>query len=169
MHRLKSIGHTSSVYLFSNAFSHPDFIEPPLDRQLRSRPRKGPPVAHNLDIYKKVHKLHQSAKWKMANISQANVNTRNHEIRTTHQEGRFDKEGMYRDFLYGNDRRLANTCGTVLFGMAIGIFFYTIDFLGSDKWDMPAPLLKKPDLIAEHVNTANAKREAAQTGLPVKS
>ncbi|KNH04029.1 CzcA family heavy metal efflux pump [Perkinsela sp. CCAP 1560/4] len=109
-----------------------------------------------------MHKLHVSAKWKMANVSTGNVNTKETKLRVTHHEGRFDKSGMYRDWLYGNDRRLANIIGFLLTVMSIGIFFYSIQFLGSDKWDMPAPLLRKPDFVRRATEDAQ-KSEKTQS------
>ena len=127
-----------------------DLCEPPLDRQLTSRPRKGPAVAHNLDVYKKMHKLHNSAKWKQANVTPVRGGVSSDlTFRNTHKEGRYDTSGMYRDWLYGNDRRYVNFVGFVLFVLIFSVFSYTIKFLGSDKWDMPAPLLKTPDLAAK--------------------
>lgn len=46
-----------------------DLFEGPLDLKAGERhARKGPPVAHSLPVYKTTHKLHQSARWKKANL-----------------------------------------------------------------------------------------------------
>ncbi|EPY35396.1 hypothetical protein AGDE_07388 [Angomonas deanei] len=48
---------------------------------------------------------------------------------------------MYRDWLYGDERRYANYVGFVLGALAIFLFFYTMRMMSSETWDIPAPVL----------------------------
>ena len=135
------------VFASSRRFVHPSQMEAPLDRQIGNKTNKGPPVAHQLNVYKKVHKLHAGAKWKKANLMTNQVGGKDLRIRDTHGEGRVDEQGMYRDWVYGTERRYANMLSMLLFGTSVSLFYYTIRILRSDKWDMPAPLLMKPEII----------------------
>eukprot|EP00760_Papus_ankaliazontas_P006534 PhM_4_TR13085/c0_g1_i1/m.56732 len=141
------VGPSASLMLHSTRQVHPSMTEPPLDRQANERSRKGPPVAHQLNVYKKVHKLNQSAKWKKANISANAVGGKDLRLRDTHGEGTTDEMGMYRDWVYGSERRYANMIAGTLFVLATGLFFYTVRMLRSDNWDIPAPMLVKPDAL----------------------
>lgn len=123
-------------------------FEPPLDRQVADTSSKGPRVAHALPVYKKAGKLQNSARWKNANLVTNVVGGKDFRLRETHGEGRFDETGMYRDWVYGEERRWGNiigiTCGLVSFAL----FYYTLNTLGAETWDLPAPLMSRPPDVA---------------------
>ncbi|EPY31612.1 hypothetical protein STCU_03368 [Strigomonas culicis] len=48
---------------------------------------------------------------------------------------------MYRDWLYGDERRYANYVGLSLAALAIFLFFYTMRVMSAETWDIPAPVL----------------------------
>ncbi|KAH8616804.1 hypothetical protein ERJ75_000442400 [Trypanosoma vivax] len=48
---------------------------------------------------------------------------------------------MYRDWLYGDERRYVNYVGVVLGVVSISLFFYTMRVMGNETWDIPAPML----------------------------
>jgi hypothetical protein len=121
----------------------PHLFEPPLDKQVENT-RKGPPVAHSLPVYKKVHKLHSSARWKKSNLITNVVSGKDFRLRETHGEGRVDETGMYRDWLYGEERRFANYLGTALLCVSLSLFYYTMKSMSNETWDLPAPLMAKP-------------------------
>lgn len=126
----------------------PKHFEPPLDKQIGDRSKKGPPTAHELPIYKQAHKLQSSARWKTANLITNVTRGKDFRLRETHGEGRVDDSGMYRDWLYGEERRFANyLCGAMAF-TSMSLFYYTVKLMGSESWDIPAPMLAKPPEIA---------------------
>jgi hypothetical protein len=137
-------------------------FEPPLDKQVEST-RKGPPVAHSLPVYKKAHKLHSSARWKNANVSTNVVSGKDFRLRETHGEGRVDETGMYRDWLYGEERRFANYLGATLGFISLSLFYYTMKSMSNETWDLPAPLLSKPP---ETVGKAANGEKQVQHGSP---
>lgn len=125
----------------------PQMFEAPLDKQVESTP-KGPPVAHSLPVYKKAAKLHSSARWKKANISTNVVSGKDFRLRETHGEGIVDETGIYRDWLYGEERRFANYLGLTLGFVSLSLFYYTMRSMSNETWDLPAPLMSKPPEIA---------------------
>ena len=95
----------------------PSQFEGPLDLKAGEKDmRKGPPVAHSLPVYKTTHKLHSGVRWKTANVVTNVAGGKDYRLRETHGEGTFDETGMYRDWLYGDERRYANYlgCGLLL-------------------------------------------------------
>ncbi|EPY38374.1 hypothetical protein AGDE_05555 [Angomonas deanei] len=119
-----------------------EHFEGPLDLKPGERgSRKGPPVAHSLPIYKTTHKLNHSVRWKNANLVANVAGGKDFRLRETQGEGTFDETGMYRDWLYGDERRYANYVGFVLGALAIFLFFYTMRMMSSETWDIPAPVL----------------------------
>ncbi|KAG5487648.1 hypothetical protein LSCM4_08093 [Leishmania orientalis] len=119
-----------------------DLFEGPLDLKPGERnARKGPPVAHSLPVYKTTHKLHNSVRWKNANLVTNVAGGQDYRLRETQGEGTFDETGMYRDWLYGDERRYANYIGLTLGGLAIALFWYTMRVIGSETWDIPTPVL----------------------------
>ena len=103
--------------------------------------RKGPEVAHSLPVYKTAHKLNHSIRWKTANLVTNVAGGKDFRLRETQGEGTFDETGMYRDWLYGDERRYANYVGCGLGAVAIFLFFYTMNVMGKETWDIPAPVL----------------------------
>lgn len=132
---------TGLLFVSCRAFRK-DLFDGPLDLKSGERnARKGPPVSHSLPVYKTTHKLHNSVRWKNANLV-ANVSGgKDYRLRETQGEGTFDETGMYRDWLYGDERRYANYVGLFLGCFAIGLFFYTMKVMGTETWDIPAPVL----------------------------
>ncbi len=128
-------------------------FEPPLDKQAGENSRRGPPVAHSLPVYKTAHKLQSSARWKTANLITNVVGGKDFRLRETHGEGRIDDTGMYRDWLYGEERRFANYAGLAMGFTSIGLFYYTMKMMGAESWDIPAPLLTKPPDVAVREKT----------------
>lgn len=119
-----------------------DLFEGPLDLKPGERSaRKGPPVAHSLPVYKTTHKLHNSVRWKNANLVTNVAGGQDYRLRETQGEGTFDESGMYRDWLYGDERRYANYVGISLGLLAIGLFWYTMRVIGTETWDIPTPVL----------------------------
>jgi hypothetical protein len=125
----------------------PQFFEKPLDKFAGPGARKGPPTAHSLPVYKTAHKLASSARWKNANVVTNVCSGKDFRLSETHGEGRVDETGMYRDWLYGEERRFANYVAFGLFLTAIALFSYTVRKMGSESWEIPAPALLRPDLI----------------------
>lgn len=125
----------------------PHMFEAPLDKQVESTP-KGPPVSHSLPVYKKAAKLHSSARWKKANVSTNVVSGKDFRLRETHGEGYVDETGIYRDWLYGEERRFANYLGLTLGFVSLSLFYYTMRSMSNETWDLPAPLMSKPPEIA---------------------
>lgn len=121
----------------------PQMFEPPLDKQAEIS-KKGPPVAHSLPVYKKAHKLASGARWKSANIVTNVVSGKDFRLRETHGEGRVDETGVYRDWLYGEERRFANYLGCTLGFVSLSLFYYTMKTMSAETWDLPAPLMSKP-------------------------
>ncbi|KAL7702869.1 hypothetical protein N2W54_002910 [Lotmaria passim] len=119
-----------------------DLFEGPLDLKPGERnARKGPPVAHSLPVYKTTHKLHNSVRWKNANLVTNVAGGQDYRLRETQGEGTFDETGMYRDWLYGDERRYANYIGLSLAALAIALFWYTMRVIGTETWDIPTPVL----------------------------
>ncbi|CAJ1016639.1 hypothetical protein, conserved [Leishmania lindenbergi] len=119
-----------------------ELFEGPLDLKPGERnARKGPPVAHSLPVYKTAHKLHNSVRWKNANLVTNVAGGQDYRLRETQGEGTFDETGMYRDWLYGDERRYANYIGLTLGGLAIALFWYTMRVIGMETWDIPTPVL----------------------------
>ncbi|GET85820.1 hypothetical protein, conserved [Leishmania tarentolae] len=119
-----------------------ELFEGPLDLKPGERnARKGPPVAHSLPVYKTTHKLHNSVRWKNANLVTNVAGGQDYRLRETQGEGTFDETGMYRDWLYGDERRYANYIGLTLGALAIALFWYTMRMIGSETWDIPTPVL----------------------------
>lgn len=137
----------------SHRFLRAGHFEPPLDKQAGENSRRGPPVAHSLPVYKTAHKLQSSARWKTANVITNVVGGKDYRLRETHGEGRVDDTGMYRDWLYGEERRFANYSAIALGCTSISLFYYTMKMMGQETWDIPAPLLTKPPDVASR-NTA---------------
>lgn len=122
--------------------SHKDLFEGPMDlRPGEKKLRKGPEVAHSLPVYKTAHKLNHSIRWKTANLVTNVAGGKDYRLRETQGEGTFDETGMYRDWLYGDERRYANYVGCGLGAVAIFLFFYTMNVMGKETWDIPAPVL----------------------------
>ena len=143
----RNIGFTAFVAAGQHRSIRESFYEKALDKQAGPGPRKGPPTAHSLPVYKTAHKLHSSARWKTANVV-ANVTTgKDFRLSETHGEGRVDETGMYRDWLYGEERRFANYIAFGCFLVAVALFSLTVRKMGSESWEIPAPALLKPDLI----------------------
>ena len=128
----------------------PDQFEPPLDRQVAEKGSKGPKSAHPLPVYKPMHKLHNSARWKSANkvVGKIEQYSKDNNVAQQHSEGRVDVTGHYRDWVYGADRRFANYMALTLGCISGGCFFYTISSLRSDTWEIPAPLVMQPPPVA---------------------
>lgn len=119
-----------------------DLFEGPLDLKPGERDaRKGPPVAHSLPVYKSTHKLNNSIRWKNANLVANVAGGKDYRLRETQGEGHFDETGMYRDWLYGDERRYANYVGASMGLLALGLFFYTMKMMSTETWDLPAPVL----------------------------
>lgn len=119
-----------------------ELFEGPLDLKPGERnARKGPPVAHSLPVYKTTHKLHNSVRWKNANLVTNVAGGQDYRLRETQGEGTFDETGMYRDWLYGDERRYANYIGLTFGGLAIALFWYTMRVIGTETWDIPTPVL----------------------------
>lgn len=126
----------------SKCWFRKDLFEGPLDLKPGERSaRKGPPVAHSLPVYKTTHKLHNSVRWKNANLVTNVAGGKDYRLRETQGEGSFDETGMYRDWLYGDERRYANYVGVLLGAVSIGLFFYTMRVMSSETWDIPTPVL----------------------------
>lgn len=128
--------------------------------------RKGPAVAHSLPVYKTTHKLHSGVRWKTANIVANVASGKDYRLSETHGEGTFDETGMYRDWLYGDERRYANYLALSLFGLSCFLFFYTMRVMGAETWDIPAPVIaaQKKRLDSEDV-TRTATREFGDDAL----
>ncbi|AAZ12760.1 uncharacterized protein TEOVI_000528600 [Trypanosoma equiperdum] len=119
-----------------------ELCEGPLDLKAGERSaRKGPPVAHSLPVYKTAHKLNHSVRWKNANLITNVAGGKDYRLRETQGEGTFDESGMYRDWLYGDERRYANYIGVVLGVLSISLFLYTMRVMGAETWDIPTPVL----------------------------
>lgn len=119
-----------------------ELFEGPMDlRPGEKTMRKGPAVAHSLPVYKTAHKLNNSVRWKTANLITNVAGGKDYRLRETQSEGTFDETGMYRDWLYGDERRYANYCGLALGGLSIFLFWYTMNIMGKESWDIPAPVL----------------------------
>jgi len=112
-----------------------------LDLQAAKEPRKGPPVAHSLPNYKIAHKLNHGVRWKTANLVPNVAAGKDYRLSETHGEGTFDETGMYRDWLYGDERRFANYLGIGLFSLSCFLFWYTMRLMGAETWDIPAPVV----------------------------
>lgn len=131
----------STLLSASRAFRK-ELFEGPLDlKPGENSARKGPPVAHSLPVYKTTHKLHHSVRWKNANLITNVAGGKDYRLRETQGEGSFDETGMYRDWLYGDERRYANYCGMALGLLAVGLFLYTMRMMSQETWDIPAPVL----------------------------
>jgi hypothetical protein len=149
---------TAAAACATRSYSHKDLYEKPLDKQVNDKTRKGPPVAHSLPVYKTAHKLHQSARWKTANVVTNVAGGKDFRLRETHGEGRVDETGVYRDFLYGEERRLANYSVTALAAMVFALFYYTVNVMGSETWEIPQPLQQKPpDTVGKQQLLSGAK------------
>ncbi|KEG05943.1 hypothetical protein DQ04_17131010 [Trypanosoma grayi] len=75
---------------------------------------------------------------------------------------------MYRDWLYGDERRYANYIGVALGLLSIGLFLYTMRVMGTETWDIPTPVLasqrkKAAAAAAAAENAADGNDGAAQT------
>eukprot|EP00758_Cryptobia_borreli_P003270 Tbor_TRINITY_DN3649_c0_g1::TRINITY_DN3649_c0_g1_i1::g.240::m.240 len=113
-----------------------------LDTQAASKDiRKGPAVANSLPNYKTAHKLNHGVRWKSANLIANVAAGKDYRLSETHGEGTFDETGMYRDWLYGDERRYANYIAIALFSLSCFLFFYTIRIMGSESWEIPAPVI----------------------------
>lgn len=123
-------------------------VPPPLEREIADKKSKGPRAAHPLNIYRPVHKLHQSARWKSANIVTGIIGGNAKKLRVVHNEGITDATGQHRDWLYGEDRRWGNYLGCLLAFLCGCMFFYTIHSLRSDTWEVPEPLILEQPAIA---------------------
>ncbi|KAH9588766.1 hypothetical protein LSM04_005816 [Trypanosoma melophagium] len=153
-----------------------ELFEGPLDLKPGERnARKGPPVAHSLPVYKTAHKLNNSVRWKNANLIANVAGGKDYRLRETQSEGTFDETGMYRDWLYGDERRYANYIGVTLGLLSIGLFFYTMRVMGTETWDIPAPVLasqrKKAAAAAaenNNINNINEKQGGKNNGESVE-
>ncbi|RNF26013.1 uncharacterized protein Tco025E_01762 [Trypanosoma conorhini] len=135
-----------------------ELFEGPLDIKPGERAaRKGPPVSHSLPVYKTAHKLNNSVRWKNANLIANVAGGKDYRLRETQGEGTFDESGMYRDWLYGDERRYANYIGVALACLSIGLFLYTMRVMSAETWDIPAPVLASQ---RKKVAAAAAKAEA---------
>lgn len=155
-----------------------ELFEGPLDLKAGEKNlKKGPPVAHSLPVYKTAHKLNNSVRWKQANLITNVAGGKDYRLRETQGEGTFDETGMYRDWLYGDERRYANYCGCALGGLAIFLFWYTMNIMGKESWDIPAPVLasQKKRLAREQggqvsaelaAELAKAERESVAASAP---
>lgn len=153
----------SSCVATQKRFLRKELFEGPMDlRPGEKNMKKGPPVAHSLPVYKTAHKLNGSVRWKTANLITNVAGGKDYRLRETQGEGTFDETGMYRDWLYGDERRYANYCGLALGALAIFLFFYTMNVMGKETWDIPAPVLasQKKRLAREHGSDAAAEAEA---------
>ncbi|RNF02871.1 hypothetical protein TraAM80_06086 [Trypanosoma rangeli] len=154
------VGVDGVVYTQRRGFRK-ELFEGPLDIKPGERvARKGPPVAHSLPVYKTAHKLNNSVRWKNANLITNVVGGKDFRLRETQGEGTFDDSGMYRDWLYGDERRYANYVGVALGCLSIGLFLYTMRVMSAETWDIPAPVLASQRKKA----AAAAKAEAAAGG-----
>eukprot|EP00744_Colponema_vietnamica_P021398 GILI01030562.1.p1 GENE.GILI01030562.1~~GILI01030562.1.p1 ORF type:complete len:185 (+),score=26.51 GILI01030562.1:28-582(+) len=128
--------------------------------------RKGPAVAHSLPVYKTTHKLHSGVRWKTANIVANVASGKDYRLSETHGEGSFDETGMYRDWLYGDERRYANYLALSLFALSVFLFYYTMRVMGAETWDIPAPVIaaQRKKLDSEDV-TRSAAREISEDAL----
>ncbi|EAN94689.1 hypothetical protein C3747_26g243 [Trypanosoma cruzi] len=143
---------SSAAYTQRRGFRK-ELFEGPLDiKPGERRARKGPPVAHSLPVYKTAHKLNNSVRWKNANLITNVAGGKDYRLRETQGEGTFDESGMYRDWLYGDERRYANYIGVALGCLSIGLFLYTMRVMGAETWDIPAPVL-----ASQRKKTAAAK------------
>ncbi|CBZ23445.1 conserved hypothetical protein [Leishmania mexicana MHOM/GT/2001/U1103] len=133
---------SAAVLLTPSRGFRKELFEGPLDLKPGERnARKGPPVAHSLPVYKTTHKLHNSVRWKNANLVTNVAGGQDYRLRETQGEGTFDETGMYRDWLYGDERRYANYIGLTLGALAITLFWYTMRVIGTETWDIPTPVL----------------------------
>ncbi|KAG5511452.1 hypothetical protein JKF63_07415 [Porcisia hertigi] len=137
-----SSGEAAATLVTPSRSFRKELFEGPLDLKPGERnARKGPPVAHSLPVYKTTHKLHSSVRWKNANLVANVAGGQDYRLRETQGEGTFDETGMYRDWLYGDERRYANYVGLILGGLAIALFWYTVRMIGTETWDIPTPVL----------------------------
>ncbi|KPA73351.1 putative mitochondrial hypothetical protein [Leptomonas pyrrhocoris] len=145
-----------------------ELFEGPLDLKPGERSaRKGPPVAHSLPVYKTTHKLHNSVRWKNANLVTNVAGGQDYRLRETQGEGTFDETGMYRDWLYGDERRYANYIGLSLGALAIALFWYTMRVIGTETWDIPTPVLasQRKRLAKVQTNAESGADAAAEGGV----
>lgn len=139
-----------------------EFFEAPLDRRAGERGnKKGPPVAHSLPVYKTAHKLASSARWKHANVVANVAGGKDFRLSETHGEGRVDDTGMYRDWLYGEERRYANYIAGCLTLVVVTLFWYTVKKMGSESWDIPAPAVARPDLVKKGASSQKPNEPSA--------
>lgn len=142
VHRNVALNFASGAMLMQRRYARKELFEGPLDlRPGEKNMKKGPPVAHSLPVYKTAHKLNNSVRWKNANLITNVAGGKDFRLRETQGEGTFDETGMYRDWLYGDERRYANYCGLALGSLSIFLFFYTMNVMGKETWDIPAPVL----------------------------
>ena len=149
MKRLSVVASASSAVALTSTrtIMRPELFEGPLDLKAGEKGiRKGPPTAHSLPVYKSTHKLHNSARWKTANLVANVAGGKDFRLRETHGEGTLDETGHYRDWLYGDDRRYANYLGLSLGALSLFLFYYTIKVMSSETWDIPAPALAAKNL-----------------------
>ena len=137
-----------------------------LDRQVADKHSKGPKAAHPLPVYKPMHKLHQSARWKAANVVPTGNDgvgkQKETSLAQSHDEGRVDVTGHYRDWAYGEDRRYGNYLGVTLFCISASVFAYTVSSLRSDTWEVPEPLMMQPPPVAAKSASGDAKNPILQ-------
>ncbi|KPI83852.1 hypothetical protein ABL78_7102 [Leptomonas seymouri] len=146
-----------------------ELFEGPLDLKPGERnARKGPPVAHSLPVYKTTHKLHSSVRWKNANLVTNVAGGQDYRLRETQGEGTFDETGMYRDWLYGDERRYANYIGLSLGALAIGLFWYTMRVIGAETWDIPTPVLASQRKRLAKANAEGVADAAVDTPMTEK-
>ena len=141
----------------------PDVFEKPLDTKAADKMSKGPPVAHSLPVYKTAHKLNYGIKWKTANVVTNVCGSSDYRLRETHGEGKFDDTGMYRDWLYGDERRYANYAFVVLFSLCVVLYLYTMYIMGKETWDIPATVIAT--YKKKQGATVGSQQQAAAPGL----
>ena len=144
------------------AFQFDNYREASLDRQVADKASKGPKAAHPLPVFKPMGKLHSGARWKSANVVPHATDAPSKpkeasSLAASHQEGRTDVTGHYRDWAHGEDRRFGNYMGVTLFCVAGSVFAYTVTSLRSDTWEVPEPLLMQPPPVAAKAGAGDGK------------
>lgn len=147
------------------AWVKPNQQEPSLERQIAASKSgggggsgggagnvgaKGPPTAHPLPNYKRAHILIGSTRWKTSNLTTNVASGKGYSLRESHGigNGSLDPSGQYRDWLVGEERRFANMLGVTLFCCSASLWWYTVQSLSSEQFDVPLPLLNTPPPVA---------------------
>lgn len=154
---------------------NPKVEEKPLDARVGMATRKGPKTAHSLPVYKQGTMLQNNIRHKTANMMSEYEFGMENNLRHTSQEGTFDENSEYRDWMHGDDRRMANFKLAAIIFTWFAIYWYAAKKMSDETWEIPAPALQRPELIKQsqkrqaELDDAVAQKAFAQRAVEIQN